>query len=212
MTGTWGIVLAAGRGERFGQPKQFLRVGTEMLVERAVATLREVCDGVVAVAVPGTGPIAGADATVDGGAVRAASVRAGLAAVPATADVIVVHDAAHPLATAALVRRVVGAVEAGADGAVPVVTVTETLARVDGTRLGDIVPKAVVVLVQMPHAFRAGVLRTAHAGDPDVSDEATLLRAHGHTVVAVPGEAANVHVTTPDELEFISVIARSLFT
>ena len=102
------------------------------------------------------------------------------------------------------------AVEAGAAAAVPVVPVTETIARVEGGVLRGIVPKADLALVQMPHAFRADVLRDAHAGDPDVSDEATLMHALGLTVVVVLGEAANVHVTTPDELRLISIVAGQL--
>ena len=207
VIGTWGIVLAAGRGERFGEPKQFRSVGGDMLVERSTAALAAVCEGVVAVVLEGAPAVAGASATVPGGRARADSVRAGLAAVPMAASTVVVHDAAHPLATPELVSRVVAAVHAGADAAVPVVPVTETIARVEGDLLSDIVPKAGLGLVQMPHAFRADVLRHAHAGDPDVSDEATLMHRLGLTVVTVPGEAANVHVTTPDELRLISIVA-----
>ena len=207
VTATWGIVLAAGRGERFGEPKQFLSVGGDMLVERSTMALQAVCEGVVAVALPGAPAVAGATTTVPGGHARADSVRAGLAAVPPTARTIVVHDAAHPLATPDLVARVVAAVEAGADAAVPVVPVTETIARVENGGLADIVPKTDLALVQMPHAFRAEALRSAHAGDPDVSDEATLMHSLGFTVVTVEGEAANVHVTTPDELRLITMVA-----
>ena len=207
VTGTWGIVLAAGRGERFGEPKQFLSVGGDMLVERSTAVLAAVCEGVVAVVLPGAPPVSGATATVAGGQARADSVRAGLAAVPIAASTVVVHDAAHPLATPELVRRVVAAVEAGADAAVPVVPVTETIGEVHDGVLRGTVPKAGLALVQMPHAFRADVLRRAHDGDPDVSDEATLMHRLGLTVVTVLGEAANVHVTTPDELRLISIVA-----
>jgi 2-C-methyl-D-erythritol 4-phosphate cytidylyltransferase len=209
-TGAWGIVLAAGRGERFGEAKQFLRLGEDTLVERSVASLAAVCDGVVAVAPLGTSPVAGATVTVVGGAVRAESVRAGLAAVPAAAGIIVIHDAAHPLATPDLMGRVIAAVVSGADAAVPVLPVTETLGRVEDGVLRDIVPKSNVALVQMPHAFRAEVLRTAHADDPDVSDEATLMDRLGMKVATVPGEAANVHVTTPDDLRLVAIIVGEL--
>src|SRR4051794_33632819 len=207
VKGAWGIVLAAGRGERFGQAKQFLRVGHDTLVEHSTAALAAVCEGVVAVTLAGTDSIAGATTTVVGGAARADSVRAGLAAVPASAATVVIHDAAHPLATPDLVARVIAAVDGGADGAVPIVPVTETVGRVEDGTLGEIVPRTGLALVQMPHAFRAGVLRQAHAGHPEVSDEATLLRRLGLTVTTVPGEVTNVHVTTPDELRLISLVA-----
>jgi 2-C-methyl-D-erythritol 4-phosphate cytidylyltransferase len=139
--------------------------------------------------------------------VRAESVRAGLATVPVAAPIVVIHDAAHPLATPELIGRVVAAVVSGADAAVPIVPVTETLGRVEDCVLSDIVSKVNVALVQMPHAFRAEVLRDAHSNEPDVSDEATLLRRLGRTVVTVHGEVANVHVTTPDDLRLIAIIA-----
>ena len=207
--GTWAIVLAAGRGERFGAPKQFLPLAGETLVERSVAAVSGVCDGVVVTVPPGTDLRLPGARTVVGGSTRAASVRAGLAAVPEGVATIVIHDAAHPLATPDLVARVVAAVEAGADGAVPVVAMTETVVRVDGGVLGDVVPRAGLALVQMPHAFRAAVLRRAHAPGPDVSDEATLLRQLGLEVIAVPGEATNLHVTTPDELR-LTIAAHDL--
>ena len=206
--GIWGIMLAAGRGERFGEAKQFLRVGDDTLAERSTAVLAAVCDGVVAVVLAGAPDVPGATTTVAGGVARADSVRAGLAAVPDTARVVVIHDAAHPLATPGLVARVVAAVEAGADAAVPVVEVTETMARLGAGAITEIVPRAGIAFMQMPHAFKAGVLRHAHTGRPEVTDEATLMHSLGHTVVTVPGEVANVHVTTPEELRLISILAR----
>jgi 2-C-methyl-D-erythritol 4-phosphate cytidylyltransferase len=213
----WSIVLAAGTGERFGAAKQFLRLGPDTLLERAIATVAAVCDGVVAVVpageVPagvgpaGLGPAGRAVSTVRGGATRSESVRAGLEAVPPAASIVVIHDAAHPLASPGLVRRVVAAVESGADAAVATVPVTETVGRIHGTALDGIIPRLGLALIQMPHAFRADVLRLAHAGRPDVSDEATLLQRLGHEVVTVAGEAANIHVTTPDELRIAAILA-----
>ena len=206
---TWAIVLAAGRGDRFGSRKQFELIGRQTLVERAVVAVRARCDGVVVVAPAGAADVVAGTSQVTGGASRAASVRAGLVAVPADASVIVVHDAAHPLATAALVERVVAAVDAGADAVVPVVPVAETVARLDGAAVQEIVPRRELVLVQMPHAFRSDALRRAHAGLPEVSDEATLLHQQGRRVMTVAGEATNIHVTTPYELALAVAAARS---
>ena len=118
MGEVWAIVVAGGSGSRFGDavPKQFLDLGGRRLVDRAVAAAAAACDGVVA-AVPAThldtALVTGAVAVVGGGPTRSASVRAGLAAVPDDAGIIVVHDAARPLAGPELFERVVAAVRSG---------------------------------------------------------------------------------------------------
>lgn len=144
---------------------------------------------------------------VAGGDSRAASVRAGLAAVPAGATVIVVADAAHPLASPSLVRQLVAQVQAGADGAIPGLPLTEVIGRVsdDGVLVGSL-PRAGHVLVQTPHAFRADLLRRAHAGGADGVEDSAMVAAldvdgRPARVVVLPGEPANLHVTTAAELE-----------
>ncbi|WP_218014616.1 IspD/TarI family cytidylyltransferase [Mycobacterium neglectum] len=118
----WAIVLAAGTGARFGGPKQFAELAGMPMLEHPVRSSATVCGGIVAV-LPGgdldrwNAPIG--VLKVAGGATRAQSVRAGLSAVPDTAEVIVITDAAHPLATPDLYRRVVEPVLEGADAAIP---------------------------------------------------------------------------------------------
>jgi 2-C-methyl-D-erythritol 4-phosphate cytidylyltransferase len=141
-----------------------------------------------------------ADAVVAGGETRAASVRAGLAAVPADVDAVLVHDAVRPLATPELSARVLAAVAGGADGAVPGVPVVDTLKRVQGDRVETTVDRAELVAVQTPQAFRADVLRRAHAGEGDATDDAALVEAVGGTVVVVAGERDNLKVTWPEDL------------
>jgi 2-C-methyl-D-erythritol 4-phosphate cytidylyltransferase len=195
------ILLAAGGGTRFGGAKQFATLGGRSLVEHAVAVAAAACDDVVLVLPEGvgwTGPPVGA--VVAGGATRAASVRAGLAAAPATAEVLVVHDAAHPLATVALYRAVIAAVRDGAAAASPAIPVVEAVVRRAGEVAVAAVAKDDLALSQTPHAFRAGVLRELHAGEPEGTDEVTLLLARGRAVALVAGDPTNVHVTTPEEL------------
>jgi 2-C-methyl-D-erythritol 4-phosphate cytidylyltransferase len=195
------IVVAAGRGERFGAPKQFLLLGAARLVDRAVAAAGEACDEVVLVLPAGHAwDGAPVTATVSGGATRAASVRAGLAAVPASVDVIVVHDAARPLASPQLFRAVIAAVRGGADAAVPAVAIADTVKRVDAGRVLETVPRDSLVAVQTPQAFRADRLRSAHAGDADATDDAALVEVTGGTVVTVAGEPRNLKVTTTTDL------------
>ncbi|HWH35822.1 MAG TPA: 2-C-methyl-D-erythritol 4-phosphate cytidylyltransferase, partial [Acidimicrobiales bacterium] len=108
----WTVVVAAGRGERFGGAKQYEVVAGRRVLDWALGAARTVSEGVVVVVDPaGTGaPEPGADVVVAGGATRSASVRAGLAAVPADAEVVVVHDAARPCASPALFAATVAAV------------------------------------------------------------------------------------------------------
>ena len=108
-------------------------------------------------------------------------MRAGLAAVPADAEIVVVHDAARPLAGADLFQRTVAAVRAGADAAIPGVPVTDTVKQVEDGRVVATVDRSRLVAVQTPQAFRAAVLRRAHAGDPEATDDAALVEALGGT-------------------------------
>ena len=197
----WAIVVAAGRGERFGGPKQHQLIAGRSVVERSVATARDACDGVVVVLSPGDpGPVPLADVTVPGGATRSASVRAGLAAVPGEAEVIVVHDAARPLAAAALWRAAIDAVARGADAALCAVAVTDTIKRVEGDRVVATLDRSELVAVQTPQAFRAVALRRAHEQDADATDDGALVEAAGGTVVLVPGSVVNVKITHPHDV------------
>ncbi len=218
--GVWGIVLGGGSGQRFGAPKQFLEIAGRSLLDHSAAAARTVCTGLVLV-VPNPDDVppetaALSDLVVEGGADRAGSVRAGLAAVPPHAEVIVIADAAHPLASPALYAAVVAALREGADGAFPGLPLTEVVARLgpDGDRVGD-VSRQGLVLVQMPQAFRAGALRAVHTGHTQaavaVEDSAMVaglvLDGRPARVVSVPGEPANIHVTVPAELEMARALA-----
>jgi 2-C-methyl-D-erythritol 4-phosphate cytidylyltransferase len=204
------VVVAAGRGDRFGAPKQFLVLAGTRVVDRAVAACAAVSDEVVVVLPPNTAwdgpPVA---AAVTGGATRSASVRAGLGALRSDPDIVLVHDAARPLATRAVFDAVIDAVVAGADAAVPGVAVVDTLKRVDGDRVVETVDRDVLVAVQTPQAFRAEVLRAAHAADRDATDDAALVEAAGGIVVCVPGDPTNFKVTEASDLDrAAAVLAR----
>ncbi|MCZ7528138.1 MAG: 2-C-methyl-D-erythritol 4-phosphate cytidylyltransferase [Acidimicrobiia bacterium] len=198
---TWAIVAAGGLGTRFGRPKQFLPLAGRRLVDRAVEVAGAACDGVVLVLPAGAvwdGP--GVTAVVEGGPTRSASVRAGLAAVPDRVAVVVVHDAARPLASPDLFSAVIEAVRAGADAAVPGLPVPDTLKRVVGDRVVETVGRDDLVAVQTPQAFRAAALRSAHATGADATDDAALVEAAGGSVVVVPGDPRNLKVTGPRDL------------
>ncbi len=200
---TWAIVVAAGGGSRFGGPKQFAQLGGASVLDRSVDTARESCDGVVVVLAADAAWDAPAGvALAVGGATRSDSVRAGLAYVPADVAIVVVHDAARPLASRALFENVVGAVIAGADGAVPGLPITDTVKRVDdGGRVVETLARTGLVGVQTPQAFRAGALRAAHRGGADDTDDAALVEANGGVVVVVAGERRNLKLTLPEDLD-----------
>jgi 2-C-methyl-D-erythritol 4-phosphate cytidylyltransferase len=203
---TWAIVVAAGSGERFGERKQYRHLGTERVVDWAMRVATDRCDGVVLV-VPGDmvdEPEPAATVVVAGGATRSDSVRAGLAVVPADVDVVVVHDAARPVPVPSVWDRVLGAIAGGADAAVPVVPVNDTLREVDG----GTVDRARFVAVQTPQAFRADALRDAHALGAEATDDAALVEATGGRVVTVDGDPANLKVTTAIDLTLAELLCR----
>jgi 2-C-methyl-D-erythritol 4-phosphate cytidylyltransferase len=202
-----GIVVAAGSGTRFGNAKQFATLAGTRLVDLAVDVARRSCDEVVIV-LPSDVDWDGAPVTaaVAGGARRSDSVRAGLAAIAPRAEIVVVHDAARPLASTHLFDAVIAAVRAGADGAVPGVPLRDTIKRVERERVVETVDRASLVAVQTPQAFRAGLLRAAHAAGDDATDDAALVESVGGMVVVVPGEAANLKITESRDL----LVAESL--
>jgi 2-C-methyl-D-erythritol 4-phosphate cytidylyltransferase len=223
VSSVWALVVAAGSGSRFGRPKQFAPLCGRPVVAWAVDAARARCDGVVLVLPAAHLPPEpskpderfGADLVVAGGASRSASVRQGLAAVPADAEVIVVHDAARPLATAALFEAVLGPLaDASVAGAVCAVPVADTLKRLGGAGSDatwrpvlETVDRQELVAVQTPQAFRADILRRAHLGEPEATDDAGLVEALGATVVVVPGDPANLKLTGAADLAYAEHLA-----
>jgi 2-C-methyl-D-erythritol 4-phosphate cytidylyltransferase len=205
------VIVAAGQGQRYGGPKQFAVLNHDTVTTHSVRAARSVAQHVVLV-VPANyqGNGEGADVVVVGGATRAASVRAGLAEC-GEADVIVVHDAARPMATPSLFSSVVDAVLAGADGAIPGLAISDTVKRVrrDGadTLVAGTEARDELVTVQTPQAFSRDVLIRAHAAGDDATDDAALVEALGGRVVVVAGEADNVKITVPGDLAKASSIA-----
>ncbi len=203
------VVVAAGSGSRFGAPKQYEPLGGARVLDHALADARSCADGVVLVVAPERAEDVepGADVVVAGGATRSASVRAGLAAVPDDADVVLVHDAARPLAGADLFARVVAAVRGGADAVVPAVPVADTIrTRPAGDDPGTTLDRATLVAVQTPQGFDAAVLRAAHASGAEGTDDASVVEAAGGTVTLVDGHPANRKITDPDDLALAAAL------
>ena len=193
-------MVAAGSGNRFGGQKQFEQLDGRRVVDWSLAACRSVAEGVVLVVPPDHDGPEEVDIVVNGGATRSESVRAGLAEVPADADVVVIHDAARPFAAPALFEAVVEAVRNGADGAVPGVAVTDTIKQVADGRVVATLDRAQLVAVQTPQAFSAEVLRRAHASGAEATDDAALVEATGGQVVVVLGDPANTKITLRADL------------
>ena len=211
MGTVWVIVVAAGSGLRFGGAKQYRPLAGRRVVDWSIDAARTVAtapgDGVVLVVPPerADDTETSVEAVVPGDETRSGSVRAGLAAVPDGADVVVVHDGARPLAGGGLFAAVVAAVRAGADAALPGIDVSDTLR----SRSGGEVDRGDLVAVQTPQAFRAAALRSAHAGGAEATDDASLVAATGGKVVVVAGSPTNLKITHPSDLVVAEALLRA---
>ena len=212
----WAIVVAAGEGHRFGGAKQFQPLGDRRVIDWAVSGAARWCEGVVVVlsearadawSPPPVSPgrCSGGVFVAAGGVLRSDSVRCGLSLVPGDAEIVLVHDGARPLAGDAVFMRVIQAVRDGADAAVPVIDLTDTIRRRDG----GTADRTELVAVQTPQAFRADVLRAAHAGGADATDDATLVEAAGGTVTIVAGDSRNLKITESHDLAMAEVLLRA---
>ena len=196
----WTIVVAGGSGQRFGRPKQYELVGSQRVLDLSVAVARAVSDGVVVV-VPAADSVS--ERAVAGGATRSESVRCGLAQVPQDATIVCVHDAARPFASIQLYESVIAAICDGADGAIPGIGVSDTIKVVaEGGAVIATPERSSLRAVQTPQAFRAAILRSAHASGGEGTDDAALVESLGGSVIVVAGEVDNRKITHPEDLDW----------
>ncbi|WP_308814084.1 bifunctional 2-C-methyl-D-erythritol 4-phosphate cytidylyltransferase/2-C-methyl-D-erythritol 2,4-cyclodiphosphate synthase [Sphingomonas sp. GV3] len=199
---TTALILAAGSGTRAGgaTPKQFAKVAGKALVSHAYEAFANhpAVDSVVVVVAPGAEAQArdalGDVRMVTGGQSRRESVALGLAAIEG--ERVLVHDAARPFVPAAVIDRVVSALDR-ADGAYPVLAVADTLVR-DGA----VVSRDGLSRVQTPQGFALEALRSAHRQWPDgeeATDDAQMVRRLGGRVVLVQGDPMLDKVTHPED-------------
>jgi 2-C-methyl-D-erythritol 4-phosphate cytidylyltransferase len=211
------VIPAGGLGTRFGgrTPKQFRRLGrVPVLVATVGHFARHPGVAAIVVAAPGAhvvrarrllAPLArrAPVTVVAGGRTRQDSVWLALQAVPDTADVVVVHDAVRPLITRRLIADVVRAA-VGSGAAICALPIAETVKRVRDDLVEATLDRSELWAVQTPQAFRADLLREAHekARRDGISgtDDAMLVERLGHPVRVVRGLAANVKITTPEDL------------
>lgn len=212
------VVAAAGRGERLpGEvPKPYLRVGERSILDLTLAALEHsgLIDHITLVVDPlrkeaVANRLAGRAITVVGGGPdRQASVAAGLEALPPV-EWILVHDGVRPFVSADLIRRVLEATRRWG-AAVPALAVTDALKESDGRVVHGTAPRLGLYAVQTPQGFGAELLREAHRraeGGPQATDDAELVERLGRSVAVVPGDPANIKITTPDDLALADRIA-----
>ena len=196
----WTIVVAAGSGLRFGSAKQFELIGGKKIVDWAVEEALKHSVGVITVLPEGQ---ANGENQVEGGKTRSESVRRGLAAVPADATIVLVHDAARPFASPAVYQHVISAIVDGAAGAVPGIPVVDTIKQVNASNVvTSTLHRETLRAIQTPQAFRAEALRKAHANGGEGTDDATLIEKIAGEVVVVDGEVVNRKITTREDLEW----------
>lgn len=215
-----GIVLAAGRGERFGKDKALVSLnGVPVLLYSVQAFLEAgVAKELVVVVRPGmelqmAAVLKGTDfpvRVVVGGQRRRDSSLAGVET--AQGEFVLIHDVARPLVTPELIRRVFSAAQTHG-AAVPVVPVVDTLRYAEGGFLQPgALPRAGLVAMQTPQGFRRDLLLPAlRQCSEDLPDDAAALLLQGVPVAVVPGDPRNLKLTYPEDLLLASALLQADF-
>ncbi len=191
-----------------GTPKQYRTLAGLPVLRRSVSAFatHDAIGQIVVVIHPddrglladALGSLADRVTIVTGGATRAESVRAGLAAVTDT-DAVLIHDAARPLVRATLITRVVAALD-DSPGAAPAVPVSDALWRGSNGKVSGALPRAGLFRAQTPQGFHLGAIRFAHAGAPeDAADDVEVALAAGLDVAIVEGDEDNMKITGPGD-------------
>ncbi len=214
MPKTFALIVAAGRGHRFGGdiPKQYQLFRGVPLLRHALQALDGHPDiaGVVAVIHPDDRALFDAAAAgieilepVSGGETRQQSVRNGLEALAKMLpDQVLIHDGARPLVAADLIERVLGALDAH-DGAVPAIAVSDTLKRGADRKVESTVDRDGLWRVQTPQGFRFPAIMAAHraAAGKELTDDSAVAELAGLDVALVEGSEENVKITRAEDLD-----------
>jgi 2-C-methyl-D-erythritol 4-phosphate cytidylyltransferase len=211
------LVVAAGRGERLGTggPKAFVMCGGRPMLEWSIDALKAVPEiGHIVVATP-PGIEAPAGTTgVFGGDERSHSVRAALHHT-LSGDPVLVHDAARPLVTPAIIRATLAGLDAEADAAIAATPVTDTIKKCgpDGLTVTATLDRSELWAIQTPQVFRREALERALAQPAEIlataTDDASLVESLGGTVRLVESPRENFKVTTPEDLKLADLLLRA---
>ena len=214
------VIVAAGSGSRAGSgpPKQWRLLGGRPVLRWSAEALKAAGAGqLVVVAAAGEEDRArevlsglGEILVCTGGATRADSVQSGLQALAGSApDAVLIHDAARPFVTSGHVAALLEALQ-GADGAVPVLPVADTLKRAGADGALATTPREGLLRVQTPQAFRYRPLVDAYrawTGAEAPTDDAAAVEAAGGRVVAAPGDPLLMKLTYPEDFAMADALA-----
>lgn len=213
MSRTVAIVVAAGRGKRFGGdvPKQYQMLGGIPVLRHAVCAFldHDAIDAVLPVLHEGDREMwrSALDGLttlepVLGGETRQSSVLNGLEAIEGTADRVLIHDGARPNLAPEIIDRVCAALD-DADGAVPVLAIADTLKRGNANQISETVDRQGLFRAQTPQGFRLEPFLKAHREmrGQDLTDDAAVAEAAGLRVMSVQGDEDNIKVTKPDDIQ-----------
>jgi len=224
---TSAIIVAAGSGVRLGksEPKAFVKIGGRTMLSyslRVVASITAIKELVIAVP-DGFESATRAEVTAAsvripvkitrGGAERQDSVRIALALTSSESDLIVIHDAARPIATAKMFEACLEAASR-AGGAIAAIPLADTLKRVVDSAITETIARAGLWQAQTPQAFRRDLLVAAHRRAVDervvATDDADLVERIGTRVEVVEGSTANIKITTPSDLAIAEAIVAGM--
>ncbi|MEO7026910.1 MAG: 2-C-methyl-D-erythritol 4-phosphate cytidylyltransferase, partial [Caulobacteraceae bacterium] len=213
------VIVAAGSGERAGEglPKQWRKVGGQPLVRWSVEAMASAGAAEIIVVTPPGESARAAEAlaglagwrVVDGGASRRESVVAGLRALTAAPDeIVLIHDAARPFLSVSYIKALIAAVGPGR-GALPALPLADTLkaAGVDGVRTQS---REGLWRAQTPQAFRLSDILSAHAAwnpSETLTDDAQALEHAGGEIVLVPGDPMLMKLTYPEDFAMAERLA-----
>ncbi|WP_194396002.1 2-C-methyl-D-erythritol 4-phosphate cytidylyltransferase [Microbacterium atlanticum] len=211
------IVVAAGSGTRLGAPapKAFVGIDGHSILRHALRGVFAAEPAQVVVVAPegresdalsealaAAGDRRDLASVVTGARTRQGSVAAGLRALWADVEIVLVHDAARALTPADVFARVIAAVDGSAVAAIPVLPVIDTIKRVSAGEVVAGVDRSELAAAQTPQGFRRDVLDAAYAAPAgEFTDDAALVAEAGHPVAAVPGHPLAFKITTPADLE-----------
>jgi len=203
------IIPAGGSGERLGanMPKALVQLGGKTLIEHAVAQMAPIADQIVIAAPAGYEDqfrsLLGTEVTiVTGGITRTESVKAALSVLSKDLRYVLVHDAARPLASADLARRIIKELEAGADAVIPGLKVADTIKRVNIDGFVTKTPNRTKLrAIQTPQGFTYETLVTAHKSKSDATDDAGLVEELDIPVKVILGEERALKITTPEDFQ-----------
>jgi 2-C-methyl-D-erythritol 4-phosphate cytidylyltransferase / 2-C-methyl-D-erythritol 2,4-cyclodiphosphate synthase len=211
---TAAIIVAAGRGSRAGGdiPKQYQLLAGQTVLSRTINAF--VASPAISEIILVINPedMTHLDATVtlpsrplvrlvNGGETRDASVQAGLEAVSATCDKVLIHDGARPLVSEGIINRVLDALETS-DGAAPALAVTDALWRADAERITKTEPRDGLYRAQTPQGFQLSAIRAAHSEHKGgAADDVEVALAYGLDVALVEGDEENLKLTHSDDFK-----------